>query len=211
MLPFSYSAVERALAAVYGASADAVRESAFRARVSSLQRLNILGAKARVGKGQRLTYGVPEIERLLCCLELCELGISTTTVGKLVNSYWADKFGPIFRAAQKTVIRDPSDDDVILVFFGITLMSGNWSEGSGFPGVPNVNHCTLGKLPDRIKYWLATISNNAAELPPRVTAVNLSARLRQFHTALGEAHMAELRIEFGGRTSATKSVARKHK
>jgi hypothetical protein len=173
MLKFSYSVVEQALAKTYGASYDKVRQTAFRARINSLQRLGVLGEKVKVGKGSKLTYSVEQ-------MELCELSFSPTVAGKLVIRHWAKKFAPIFREAQGTVIRDPGPDDVILYMGGVHLMSGSWSSERDFPGVPNINHCTLRKLPDHIKAWM----DNAPQ--SRMLITNLSARLRQFHTALTE-------------------------
>jgi hypothetical protein len=74
------------------------------------------------------------------------------------------------------------------------LMSGGWSSISDFPGVPNVNHCTLGKLPDHVTAWMTRGSPNDT-LPPRMLVVNLSSRLRQFHTALAKTFTEELIAE----------------
>ena len=188
MVQFSYSAVEQALAKTYGASDEKLRETAFRARINSLQRLGVLGEKVRVGKGARLTYSVEQMERWLACMELCELGISPTVAGKLVIRYWSKIFeagsvgmnAAIFKAAQGTVMQNPGLDDVILYLGGVHLMSGSWSPGPVFPGVPNVNHCTFRKLPDHVRSWMEDAPLS------RMLITNLSARLRQFHTALAE-------------------------
>ena len=180
MVQFSYSAVEQALAKTYGASDEKLRETAFRARINSLQRLGVLGEKVRVGKGAKLTYSVEQMERWLACMELCELGISPTVAGKLVIRYWSKKFSPIFKAAQGTVMQNPGLDDVILYLGGVHLMSGSWSPGPAFPGLPNVNHCTFRKLPDHVRSWMEDAPLS------RMLITNLSARLRQFHTALAE-------------------------
>jgi hypothetical protein len=190
MLKFSYSAVEQALAKTYGASDDEVRQTAFRARINSLQRLGVLGDKVKVGKGARLTYSVEQMERWLACLELSELGISPTVAGKLVIAYWAKKFAPIFRAAQKTVEHDPSLEDVIMYLGGVQLMSGSWSPGPDFPGVPNVNSCPLRKLPNHMEGWMRMGGRD--RLPARALVVNLSSLLRQFHAALAMPEMPEM-------------------
>jgi hypothetical protein len=192
MVEYTYSTVEQALAKTYNASDDEVRKSAFRARINGLQRLGVLGEKVKVGKGQKLTYTVDQMERWIACLELAELGISLTTTAKLVTSYWAKKLAPIFRAAQGTVIHDPSLDDVILYLGAVHLMSGSWSSESDFPGVPNVNHCTLRKLPIHMKAWMDDPARS------RMLITNLSARLRQFHTALCDSYNTELRTERAG-------------
>jgi hypothetical protein len=178
MLKFSYSAVEQALAKTYRATDDKVRQRAFRARINSFQRLGVLGKKVRVGKGQKVTYSIEQMERWLACLELSELGISPTVAGRLVIAYWAKKFAPIFREAQRTVIREPGLDDVIMYLGGVHLMSGSWSSERDFPGVPNINHSKLRELPNHMRTWM--------DDPPlsRMLITNLSARLRQFHEAL---------------------------
>jgi hypothetical protein len=185
MLKFSYSAVEQALAKTYGASDDKVRQSEFRARINALQRLHVLGEKARVGKGTRLTYSVEQIERWLACFELCELGISPTIAAKLVIAYWTKKFAPIFRAAQATVIHDAEEEDIVLYLGGVHLMSTNWSPGSDL-GVPNINHTTVRKLPDHVRTWMGDAPQS------RMVITNLSARLRVFHAELGAEYMTEL-------------------
>jgi hypothetical protein len=188
MLKFSYSAVEQALAKIYGATENEVRQTAFRARINGLQRLGVLGEKAKVGKGTRLTYSVEQMERWLACMELCELGISPTIAAKLVIAYWTKKFAPIFRAAQATVIHDADQEDVVLYLGGVHLMSANWSPGSDL-GVPNINHTTVRKLPDHVLSWMDDAQRS------RMLITNLSARLRQFHTALSVSHMTELEAD----------------
>jgi hypothetical protein len=191
-LEFSYGVVEAALGGLYGINSDDQRRSDFRARINLFQRANVLGV--RVGKGQRLSYSVPQIERWFCCLELAELGISPTTAARLVIDEWA-QFAPIFRAAQRTVIYDPSDSDVVLLLPGVHVMSGSWAPGGGFPGVPIIRHCTVRDLPKRIAQYMQLGHDDPAGLVPRILAVNLSTRLRSLHAALAPAYMNELRAE----------------
>jgi hypothetical protein len=180
MRQISYSALEQALAETYGASDHKVRETAFRARINSLQRLGVLGENVRLGKGQRVAYGIEQMERWLACLELSELGISPTVAGKLVIRYWSKKFAPIFKAAQSTTNHKPGLDDVILYLSAVHLMSGSWSSQRDFPGVPNINHCRLCELPDHMRAWMDD------PLRSRMLITNLSARLRIFHEALAK-------------------------
>ena len=126
------------------------------------------------------------------------LGVSPTVAGKLVVHFWPDKFAPIFRAAQRSVVYDPSPNDVVVYLGGTTLMSGSWSSEADFPGVRNINSCTLGKLPGHVSAWMAMEPNDPGALPPRMLIVNLSARLRQFHTALAKTDSEELIAERQG-------------
>jgi len=193
-LRFSYRAVEKALASIYAATDDDVRRRDFRARINYFQRAKVIGEEVQVGKGTRVSYNVRQIERWFCCLELAELGVSPTTVGKLVVSLWDDKFAPIFRAAQRTTVDPPSPDDVVLLCGGVHLMSGNWSTGAGFPGVPSIDHCTVRKLPDRVVGWMRMTARDRQA--PRLLIVNLSERLRQFHTALAASNKDDLITEY---------------
>jgi len=192
-LRFDYRVVETALGSIYRATDDDVRRSELRARINYFQRAQVLGAEVRVGKGQRVEYSVGQVERWLCCFELAELGVSPTTVGKLVASLWDKKFARIIRAAQNTTDHAPGPDDIAICVGGVHLMSGNWSPGSGFPGVPSIDHCTLRQLPGRVMGWMQMTAGDRQA--PRLLIVNLSERLRQFHTALADAYMDHLRPE----------------
>jgi hypothetical protein len=188
-LTFAYATVERALAEIYRANTDKVRQTAFRARINGLQREGVLGRAVRVGKGTKASYTVEQIERWLCCLELAELGISPTIAARLVIKCWSS-LAPIFKAAQRTTNREPSSDDVILFLADVHLMSGNWSAEKEFPGVPAINHCTLRKLPDNVKALMDDAPRS------RVLVTNLSARLRQFHEVLAQSYSGELAAEY---------------
>jgi hypothetical protein len=205
-LRFRYGEVERALASIYAAADDDVRRSDFRARINYFQRAKVIGKDVQVGTGQRADYNVRQIERWCCCMELCELGVSPTTAGELVVSLWDSKLVPIFRAAQKTTNNAPSLDDIALCLGGLHLMSGKWSPGSSFPGVPSIDHCTLRRLPDRVMGWMRMTAGDREA--PRLSVVNLSERLRQFHTALAAAYRDELIAGHRAETDAGKVEAR---
>jgi hypothetical protein len=180
------------LGVIYAATEGDIRRKAFRARINYFQRAKVLGDQAEVGNGRRNAYSIVQIERWLACLELTELGLSPTTAAGLVTEYW-DAFEPIFRDAHASVARDPGPDDIALCIGGVHLMSGSWAPKSGFPGVPSIQGCTLRKLPDRVMVWMwMTASDPAA---PRLLIVNLSERLRQFHNALGNAHIEDTRSQ----------------
>ena len=149
--------------------------------MDNFEQAKVLGNDVDVDQGNRITYSIPQIERLLACLELTEFGLSSTTAGALITGHWA-AFEPIFRDAQESVVHDPGPNDVVLCIGGIHLMSGNWAPKLGFPGVPNVQGCRLRKLSDRVMVWMWMTARDAAA--PRLLIVNLSERLRQFYNAL---------------------------
>ena len=205
MVEISYGAVERALAVSYRIPDD-VRQAGFRSMLSNLQKLGALGAQARVGRGAALKYGPTELHRLILTLEFCELGIPPATAVSLVDTYWDSKLKAIMGAAEWGILHEePPGNDVIIHLGGVSLRTGSL-RGEEFPGVPNINRCKLSGLPDTIKRWMAM--NRDDLVPPRALIVNLSARLRDFHTALADAHMDELRAErraaLAGETRKTK-------
>jgi hypothetical protein len=193
-LQFSYGTVESALSSLYGVSDDAQRRIDFRARVNYLQRGNVLGESAKVGTGTRLTYGVDQVERWFACLELAELGISPTVAARFVVECW-DLLAPIFRKAQKTVIHDPTDDDVVLLLPLVHLMSGSWAPRTGFPGVPVIVDCTMRELPKKVLQYMQLRHDDPAVVAPRMLVMNLSARLRSLHAVLTSENVDELIAE----------------
>jgi hypothetical protein len=190
-LTFSYAVAERAMARVYRADTDKVRAAAFRARINHLQRTRVLDASVRVGKGTKASYTVEQMERWLMCLELAELGISPTIAARVIIKCWK-QFAPIVKAAQHSVSDQGHNllDDVILYFADVHLMSGSWTKEKEFPGVPNINRCTLRQLADQMKMFMDD------ERRSRVLVTNLSARFRQFHEALAQSHERELIAEY---------------
>jgi hypothetical protein len=213
MAEFSYGAVERALAVIYRISDD-VRQAGFRSMLSNLQKLGALGAQARVGRGAVLRYGPTELHRLILTLEFCELGIPPATAVSLINTYWEPKLKAIMGTAERAIVHgEPPSNDLIIHLGGVSLRTGSLRDEE-FPGVPNINRCKLSELPDTIKRWMAM--NQDDLVPPRALIVNLSARLRDFHTALANANMDELlaerRAALAGEQPLPKAgKARKHK
>jgi hypothetical protein len=197
MFLLPYRAIERALAATHGIP-EAAREAGFRSMLSNLQKLGALGEAARVGRGAPLEYTPDMTHRLVLTLELCELGVSPATAVALIAAHWEPKLKGICTAAERNnpAVRadtpiDPGDD-VIVHFGGVTLRTGSL-KGARLPAIPNINHCLLRKLPDRIEQWMKM--GQRGDLPPRALMLNLSARLRAFHDALSSTYMEELRGE----------------
>src|SRR5262249_27815215 len=125
-----YGSVERALAASHGIP-EAVREAGFRSMLNNLQKLGVLGEKARVGRGSPLAAAPREAHRLILALELCELGVPPATAVGLVATYWDSKLKEICSDAERNnpAARggDPIDpgDDIIVHLGGVGLRTGS--------------------------------------------------------------------------------------
>jgi hypothetical protein len=123
------------------------------------------------------------LHRFVFCLELAELGAPPAVQLRLVAELWDRRVQRIFQDAEAPVVRPPSGDDIVLLMVGTSLMIEAWAGA-----VPNVQHCPLRKLVDRVQIALEGSDDPDDELPPRVLAVNLTARLRRFHSALAAVH-----------------------
>jgi hypothetical protein len=208
MFRSSYGPLEKALAIAYGVP-ESVRETSLRGWVTNLQKLGLLGKAARVGRGTALVYTPNELHRLICGLELTELGVPPATAVALVDAYWESKIKAIFALAEETVAREePPENDVILHLGGVSLRSGAWS-GARIPGIPNINRCRLRELPNYIVEWMKMGPNDPIGLPPRALVVNLSARLRAFHTAFAKSYLDEALTERAGKIKSTRKRKRK--
>jgi hypothetical protein len=114
-------------------------------------------------------------------------------VVSLINAYWEPRIKDIIMTAERTVEREgPPGDDVVLHLGGISLRSG-LLKGARSPTVPNINHCRLRELPHYVAMWMKMGPHDP--VPPRAVILNLSERLRRFHTALVELHLPELAAE----------------
>jgi hypothetical protein len=192
-LTFPYGVVERALAIAHGVP-EAVRPRGFRSMIANLQKLGVLGAQARVGRGVALSYTPTEFNRLILALEFCELGLPPATAVAIVSDAWDPKLKAIVDAAARpigVVPEKPKGEDVILCLVGVSFRTASL-RGEASPGVPNIDRCSLDKLPIELKQWMATTSNDPA---PRALVVNLSARLRAFHSALADANLDDALAE----------------
>jgi hypothetical protein len=190
-----FSTVEAALTQAYCIPAKA--EGAFRARLGTLQKQGLLGARNQPGKGVALHYGPDQFHRLVFACELLEFGIAPAVVLRLVESLWERRLRKIFSAAEDAVMKHQDaagPDDVILHMGGARLMVDGFSDA-----VPNVNSCLLSELPDNMAMWMSIKPDDPSKLPPRALVTNLSMRLRAFHIALGASYMDELRAERAGK------------
>jgi hypothetical protein len=73
---FTYSEVERALAAVHEISPSAI--GAFRGRIKHFQRLGLVPSSP--GKGRKISYRLEDVYTWAVCLELQEFGIDPTII-----------------------------------------------------------------------------------------------------------------------------------
>lgn len=197
----SYSAVEAALAQAYRIPDTAM--GAFRGRLGSLQKQGILGPRNRPGKGVALSYGPDQFHRLVFACELFEFGVAPSTVLDLVQRIWDRRIAEIFRQAEQAAMREPGGDDVIMHMGGVALMGYAFADT-----LPNVNSCPLRRLPDHMRMWMTMGPDDPAGLPPRVLVVNLSMRLRAFHRALADAHLASERLIETAAADSSKSRLR---
>jgi hypothetical protein len=188
MFETSYGHVEAALVRAYGVPDKAV--GAFRGRLGNLQKQGLLGVKNMPGRGAALRYGPDHFHRFIFACELFEAGIGPATVLALVEALWESRIAAIFKKAEKAAARqdEPGPDDVVMDFGGICLMRNGWSDA-----VPNVNSCTLAKLPDHMRMWMGMGVDD--RLAARALTVNLSSRLRVFHRALADMHFPEIEAE----------------
>jgi hypothetical protein len=188
MFGTSYGHVEAALVRAYGVPDKAV--AAFRGRLGNLQKQGLLGAKNMPGRGAALRYGPDHFHRLIFACELFESGIGPAAVVALVEALWENRIDSIFEKAEKAAAKqdDQGPDDIVMHFGGIHLMTDSWSDA-----VPNVNSCTLAKLPDHMRVWMDM--GVGGRLPARALTVNLSSRLRVFRRAFADTHFAEIEAE----------------
>jgi hypothetical protein len=149
------------------------------------------------GKGVALRYGPDQCHRLLFASEAFEFGIAPSVILALVKAHWDGRLRQIFKDAEKAAERDHGPGDIIMHMGGVRLMTDGWSDA-----VPNVNSCRLSKLSDNMLAWMRMGRDDP--VPPRALVVNLSARLRSFHSALAAVHMTELSDEHVGRSDMTR-------
>jgi hypothetical protein len=116
------------------------------------------------------------MERLVLAMELSEFGLTPAMIVTVVTRHW-HRLGPIFRAAQKQAMLDPDDGDIILTLGAPRFTTGPWLEQD--EKMLAINKTTVDDLCAHIQAWMTHSTP-----PPRIIAVNLSARLRDFHAAL---------------------------
>ena len=202
MFETTFGVIEAALVRTYGVPDKA--QGAFRGKLGNLQKQGLFGAKNMPGRGRALRYGPDQIHRLVFACELSELGCAPSVVVGLVDSLWERRIRSIFAKAEDVAERDPGPNDVVMLMGGVRLMTGNWTSA-----VPNVTAHLLRELPPKLSQWM--MMGTGDPMPPRVLAVNLSSRLRQFHAALAESHTREAASTPVQRDEANRRRARRTK
>jgi hypothetical protein len=203
MFQARYAPIEAALVRAYRVPTDAV--GAFRAKLTGLQKLALLGSENMPGKGKALTYGPDQLHRLVFACELFEFGIAPSVVLTLVKDVWEQRLRRIFQEAEKAAAHDPSLEDIIFYMGGVHLMTGvAWGKT-----IPNVNSCSLRKLPDHMLAWMKMSPGDSSGLPPRALMTNLSMRLRAFHEAFAETYLADAIAERRAPIAQSQPKARK--
>jgi hypothetical protein len=172
----SYAHLEAALVEMHDIAAADV--PAFRSRFGALQRAGLLGAESQPGKGRKLEYGPDQFHRCVLAFELAQAGAGPSVILRLIADHWTSRLRGIFEKAERAIIRETSD--VVLILAGIAM-------GFGDKPTPAINDVTADRLSERLMFAL-----DGKSLPARVLLVNLSERLRRFHTALSNHHLRPL-------------------
>jgi hypothetical protein len=186
MFETTYGPIEAALMTAHGISTKL--QGAFRGRLAALQKRGLLGRENMPGKGRALRYGPDQLHRLVFACEMLEFGVAPALVLAIVERLWESRLGKIFDAAERAAMGEPGGDDVILHLAGVHLLGDTLGDA-----VPNVGACRLAKLRDQMAMWMQLAPDDA--VPPRAMVVNLTMRLRAFHSVFARAYMADLTAE----------------
>jgi hypothetical protein len=171
----TFAVVEEALAAAYDVAPK--NRLALRSRLGALQRGGLFGVAP--GKGRRLAYGADTFHRLVFALELTAWNIAPSLILELVRDFWDNKLRAIFSAAESAITHPTDGGDIALVLIGGDQM---------FRSRPSATALRLTHAPLRELRQCMGLAMRDNPLPARAVVVNLSARLRRFHTALADAH-----------------------
>ena len=187
---FTYAEAEAVLAKLYAAT-GAPQQGAFRARLKTLKKVGIpLGSSP--GRGKKIKYGYDELYQWTFCLELSQLGVDPTVIGKLMAEQWKHHFSLFFRQAEGELdILSDSPKDVY-VMIHTELMSASWHRREGlfnekFPGLLDITpfdlnlddaHGSLRYLGgDRRRAFILNISESVRLLMRAVQELGMANRL----------------------------------
>jgi hypothetical protein len=171
-----YSHVDTALVRTYGVQERDLGR--FRARITFLQKGGLLGVSP--GKGKALRYTPDLIHRLIFATELAEFGATPAETLGTVADLWDSRIRRIFERAETAAMAPPGRNDIAMMLGGISLTVGAWT--STAKALPNVNGFPLHRLAGSVDLLM-----RYEDPPPRCVIVNLSARLRRFHSELAAA------------------------
>jgi hypothetical protein len=114
-----WAVIEAALAQAF--RIDRKNLSAFRARLTVLQRGGLLGRENQVGKGTAIEYGRDEVWRLIFAVELMEAGFQPSMVLRIIKSLWVQKVAGLFKQVAE------SKPGAAFLALEVSLMSDSWS------------------------------------------------------------------------------------
>jgi hypothetical protein len=185
--------VEHALLAAFGIPQE--EQERLRTRYRWFQRRGLLGPENAVGHGGRVVYGPTEIGRLILAFELAQMDVPRELILRCADELWP-KLQPAFDLAGSGILHHPPGDaDVILLLAGMATITHGVSE------LPTVRYTKLGEL----QKGLGPILTGDQ---PRLIALNLSARLRVFHSALADVHLLPRRPAEARKAGKAKRRAR---
>jgi len=185
---FTYGEAESALARLYAAEGDP-QQGAFRGRLKALKKLGIpLGSHP--GRGRKIEYRYDELYQWVLCLELAELGVDPTVVGKLMREQWELHLRLYFYQAEKEldVLSDVPNDFYVMIH--TELMSASWRRRKGgfnesFPGLLEIAPFDL--TVDDAKRELTRLNGDGR----RAYILNVSSTVRLLMQAIQELGMAD--------------------
>ena len=115
---FTYGEAETLLAKLHGA--EAVQRLAFRGRMKHLKRVGI-PLDTSVGQGKKTLYTEDHLYQWAFALELEQVNVDPTSIGKIMAAYWADSIRPAYLAA-----KEASPLTAILFWIVPQFMNSTW-------------------------------------------------------------------------------------
>jgi hypothetical protein len=162
-----FAAVEDALASAYRISKK--DRSAFRARLTLLQRGGLLGRENQVGKGSAIDYGRDAAWRLIFAVELLEAGLPPSAILRIVKGRWTEEIAGLFEQAVE------SKSKAALLALAVSLMRDSWSNKlSSIVGLYD---------PQKGMVWVDREAESTSRSTPMIL-LNVAKRWRDFEAAL---------------------------
>jgi hypothetical protein len=167
----SFRHVEAALVRAYNVHPDDV--GAFRARLTFLQKKGLLGPENRPGRGKAIAYGPDQFWRMIYACEIGTLGMTPNVTLWFIENCWP-KLREGFQAAEEVVgkHKDPNRKKVLMQISGFSAFGSAWRTAE-----PNVRWIHLRAADKWFRNRIPT--EDISEI-----TVNISARLRDFYSAL---------------------------
>jgi hypothetical protein len=119
---YRYAEVETALAAVFGADAEA-QAGVLRGRIKHFRKLGL--PKLDVGKGARVRYSYEQVAQWLIALFLNDIGIEPRSIVQLFEKYWTDF---LLSAVVQATDKEARADNPILLTVRPQQMLRQWGK-----------------------------------------------------------------------------------